>query len=87
MATKKRELNGQNRNGHFKEVKLTYDMPDAQSVSVAGEFCDWQTDRYPLKRDKKGLWITKITLPPGRYEYRFVVDGERRTSLAVKTAC
>jgi 1,4-alpha-glucan branching enzyme len=60
----------------FKQVKLTCQVPDAQSVSLAGDFCDWQTDRYQLKGDPKGLWIAKIMLPPGRYEYRFVVDGE-----------
>jgi 1,4-alpha-glucan branching enzyme len=76
MATKKKELNGNNGKEQFRQVKLTYHMPDAASVSVAGEFCDWQTDRYRLKRDRNGLWTTKITLPPGRYEYRFVVDGE-----------
>jgi 1,4-alpha-glucan branching enzyme len=77
MPTKRSDdLNGKNANAELKQVKLSYHMPDAQSVSVAGEFCDWQADRYPLKRDRKGLWIAKITLPPGRYEYRFVVDGE-----------
>jgi 1,4-alpha-glucan branching enzyme len=45
-------------------------------VIIAGDFCDWQTDRYPLKKDKKGFWTTTITLAPGRYEYRYVVDGE-----------
>jgi 1,4-alpha-glucan branching enzyme len=73
---KNKELNGQNGNAQFKQVKLTYHMPDAQSVSVTGEFCDWQPDRYPLKKDSNGLWTTKITLPPGRYQYRLVVDGE-----------
>ena len=23
-----------------------------------------------------GRWETKLALPPGRYEYKFVVDGE-----------
>jgi 1,4-alpha-glucan branching enzyme len=73
MAPQKNEVNEK---AELRRVTLTYDMPDAQSVSVAGDFCDWQTDRCHLKKDKKGLWTTTITLPPGRYEYRFVVDGE-----------
>lgn len=44
---------------------------------VTGTFCDWQ-EGYPLKREKKGLWKATLTLAPGRYEYRFVVDGEWR---------
>ena len=59
-----------------KQVTLVYDIVNAQSVSVAGDFSDWQTDRYPLKKDEKGLWTITIRLAPGRYEYRFVVDGE-----------
>jgi 1,4-alpha-glucan branching enzyme len=75
MPSKKNDVDV-NEKGRFKQVKLVYDMPDARSVSVTGDFCDWQTDRYPLRKDKKGLWTTTITLPPGRYEYRFVVDGD-----------
>jgi 1,4-alpha-glucan branching enzyme len=59
-----------------KQVTLVYDKANAQSVSVAGDFSDWQPERYPLKKDKKGLWTTTIRLAPGRYEYRFVVDGQ-----------
>jgi hypothetical protein len=29
-----------------------------------------------LKKDKKtGLWVAKISLVPGDYEYKFVCDG------------
>lgn len=31
-----------------KQVTLVYDIANAQSVSVAGDFSDWQPDRYPL---------------------------------------
>jgi 1,4-alpha-glucan branching enzyme len=62
----------------LKRVTLAYHMPEAQSVNVAGTFCDWHTDRYPLKKDRKGSWKATLTLAPGRYEYRFVVDGEWR---------
>jgi hypothetical protein len=57
MATKKHEVNGDTGNAQVKQVKLTYQMPEAQRVSVAGDFCDWQTDRYPLKRDRKGMGL------------------------------
>jgi 1,4-alpha-glucan branching enzyme len=69
----KRELNEK---AAFKQVKFVYDMPNAESASVTGDFCEWQTDRYPLRKDKDGLWTTTITLAPGRYEYRFLIDGE-----------
>lgn len=76
MAAKKNGVNEENQKTKFRRVKLTYHMPDAQSVIVAGDFCEWRTDRYALKKDEKGFWTTTVTLAPGRYEYRFVVDGE-----------
>ena len=49
---------------------------DAQAVYVAGSFNDWSPEAHPMKRDKSGLWTARIDLPPGRYEFKFVVDGE-----------
>ena len=28
-----------------------------------------------MKKDAQGNWSTTVDLKPGRYEYRFVVDG------------
>ncbi|MGC9530021.1 MAG: hypothetical protein ACP5G2_05305 [Candidatus Bipolaricaulaceae bacterium] len=46
----------------------------AQSVAVVGEFSAWQP--VPLSdADGDGIWTLVLDLPPGRYEYAFVVDG------------
>jgi 1,4-alpha-glucan branching enzyme len=58
-----------------KKVTFSLAAPEAQTVLVSGTFCDWQLDRHPLKKDRKGNWKTIISLAPGRYEYRFLVDG------------
>jgi len=50
--------------------------PDAQSVFVAGTFNDWQPDATPMVRDDEGEWETSLPLSPGRYEYKFVVEGK-----------
>lgn len=50
-------------------------QPDAQQVCVAGTFNDWSPAASPMIRVEHGLWVKQIMLPPGRYEYRFVVDG------------
>lgn len=52
--------------------------PGASAVYVAGTFNDWQPTVRPLKEGRDGIWKTTMTLPPGVYEYRFVVDGEWR---------
>jgi 1,4-alpha-glucan branching enzyme len=47
----------------------------ANAVSVAGTFNDWNPKGTPLSKSGDG-WDTTITLPRGRYEYRFIVDGK-----------
>jgi 1,4-alpha-glucan branching enzyme len=58
--------------------KVTFSLkaPFAQSVLVAGDFTDWQEAALALKKGKDGAWSKTLTLAPGRYEYRFLVDGE-----------
>ena len=58
-------------------VEFVADCPLATTVSVAGTFNNWTVDADMLKKDKKtGLWVVKISLVPGDYEYKFVCDGK-----------
>jgi 1,4-alpha-glucan branching enzyme len=50
--------------------------PQAKSAFIAGDFNQWDLSSHPLKQDKKGVWKISLALGPGRYEYRFFVDGE-----------
>lgn len=65
-------------NAKRKHVTVTFDAPEARSVIVTGSFCDWAEDRHALKKDAQGVWKKRLTLTPGDYEYRFLVDGEWR---------
>jgi 1,4-alpha-glucan branching enzyme len=49
--------------------------PEAQTVCLAGDFSDWQPEDCRMRRFKDGTWKKTLRLKPGRYEYRFVVDG------------
>jgi hypothetical protein len=49
--------------------------PEAKQVLVCGEFNNWQPEAAPMKRRADGTWETSLTLRPGRYQYKFVVDG------------
>jgi 1,4-alpha-glucan branching enzyme len=52
--------------------------PNAVSVTVAGSFNDWSSDRHPMKRLKNGDFSLAIDLPAGQeHEFRFLVDGMR----------
>lgn len=49
--------------------------PGARMVAVVGDFSAWQP--VPLSDpDGDGIWTAIIPLPPGRYEYAFLVDGK-----------
>jgi 1,4-alpha-glucan branching enzyme len=64
-----------NRKPRRKRTQFALEAPDADRVVVTGSFCDWNEGR-PLKKDKKGIWKASLLLSPGRYEYRFLVDGQ-----------
>lgn len=57
-----------------KRVYFRLDAPGAKTVEVLGTFNDWEA--RPLKKQKDGSWSTWTNLSPGRYEYRFKVDGQ-----------
>lgn len=57
------------------EVVFERYSPNSGAVDLVGSFNDWKLGRNPLKRDKNGLWSTKLKLKPGSYEYKYVYDG------------
>jgi hypothetical protein len=65
-------------------VKFALTNPDAKSVSVCGEFNGWSIGASPMKRRRDGQWETVLELNPGRYQYKFVVDGEWLTDPAAR---
>ncbi len=58
-----------------KRITFRLHAPEAHAVHLVGTFNDWDLNARPLKRLKNGNWSITITLEPGTYEYRFVVDG------------
>lgn len=58
------------------KVNFTYLAPEANSVMLAGDFTGWQQAPLSMKKDKNGTWKKTVSLAPGRYEYRLVVDGQ-----------
>jgi 1,4-alpha-glucan branching enzyme len=59
-----------------KRVNFKFLAPQAEKVSVVGDFNDWNLMKHPMKEDKKGVWKISLHLLPGTYQYRFLVDGE-----------
>ncbi|MCC6906943.1 MAG: AAA family ATPase [Phycisphaerales bacterium] len=48
----------------------------AERVFIAGDFNQWTPQETPMRfNESQGEFEAWLTLPPGRYRYRFVVDG------------
>ena len=58
-------------------VRLVVLQPDARSVNAVGDFNGWDPGRTSLQQVSTGVWSVTLPLEPGRYEYMFVVDGQR----------
>ena len=66
-------------------ILFQYEAPAARMVNLAGNFNNWGGTqgggRYdpsidPMSdRDGDGIWTIVVPLPPGRYQYKFVIDG------------
>lgn len=51
--------------------------PHASSVALVGDFNGWDTSATKLTATHAGAWTASVSLPRGRHEYAFVVDGQR----------
>jgi chromosome partitioning protein len=57
-------------------VLFSYLDGEAENVVVEGNFNSWDgANDVLLDVDGRGLWQRVVTLRPGQYKYRFVVDG------------
>jgi 5'-AMP-activated protein kinase regulatory beta subunit len=58
------------------KTRIEFHGEQALQVSLAGTFNDWRPDATPMLALGDVRWEKELMLPPGRYEYLFVVDGE-----------
>lgn len=58
-----------------KMIDFKFYAPLAKKVELGGCFNGWKADKNPLKKDATGNWKVSLKLKPGRYQYRYLVDG------------
>lgn len=58
-------------------VRFVLRMPGARNVRLAGDFNGWVADSIALRASQRDEGVYAVTLPlsPGRYRYRYVIDG------------
>lgn len=59
-------------------VTFTVEAPNAARVQLAGDFNNWIPDDCAMEPGGV-VWKKTLNLAPGRYLYRFVIDGEWRS--------
>ena len=61
---------------HDTIIKFVLVAPLAATVSVVGDFNEWNANATPMNRTPTGgTWSVAIPLRPGRHVYAFVVNG------------
>ena len=63
-------------NDKRRRVTILFDAPDAKEVILMGDFNKWNAKIHHMQRDDNGLWKKTVMIFPGRYEYKFLVDGQ-----------
>jgi 1,4-alpha-glucan branching enzyme len=58
-----------------KRVEFEFPFPEAKEVYLVGEFNQWDPRANIMKKDRDEIWRAALSLKPGRYEYRLLVDG------------
>ncbi len=62
------------------EVQFSLRINDSKThiVAIAGDFNNWDPQANILEDSEgDGIWTGTLKLEPGRYEYMFVMDGEK----------
>ena len=59
-----------------RRITFKLEASEAQEASLVGDFNSWDIKKHRMKRDDQGRWTKIVTLPPGNYEYKFLVDGQ-----------
>jgi hypothetical protein len=59
---------------------VTFRLEDtaASAVSVVGSFNGWSPQVHRLQKRDGGMWEITLSLTPGRYAYRFLIDQKKQ---------
>jgi len=76
VATLFVEHRGDGASGPPTPVTFAISAPEAKAVFVTGSFNAWNITQHLMQKQPDGRWTLTLPFTPGRYEYKFVVDGE-----------
>ena len=56
-------------------VNFVCNAPQAQTVSLVGDFNNWDATAHPMQQMTDGAWMLTVELRHGHHRYAFLVDG------------
>jgi len=59
-----------------RRVTFILEVKQAGNIALMGDFNSWNEKLHPMKKYDNEIWKKTVFLNPGRYEYRFLVDGQ-----------
>jgi 1,4-alpha-glucan branching enzyme len=59
----------------MRAMNFICNAPQAQSVSLVGDFNRWNPTAHPLRQAPDGAWLLAVELAHGHHRYAFLVDG------------
>jgi 1,4-alpha-glucan branching enzyme len=60
---------------NLRPTNFLFLAPQANAVSVIGDFNNWSPNANPMKRQPDGGWTAQIPLTHGHHRYLILVDG------------
>ena len=60
---------------NLRSMNFICNAPQAQSVTLVGDFNQWNAYAHPLKQQIDGGWLITVELKHGHHRYAFLVDG------------
>ena len=60
----------------LRAVNFICNAPQAQSVSLVGDFNQWNPAAHPMKQQTDRAWLLTVELKHGHHRYAFLVDGQ-----------
>lgn len=63
------------------ECKVTFtvaaaNVPEKSVVYLCGDFNQWEEKSLRLKKNKAGDYSVSLTLPLGKYQFKYNIDGQ-----------
>ncbi len=60
----------------LRSVNFICNAPQAQAVSLVGDFNEWNATAHPMKLMPDKAWMATVSLKHGHHRYAFIVDGQ-----------